>query len=187
MTPRWRAVCVTVMAIAIPNVVLGQDAPSDRPIQVGMMLGIEHFTRDMPGNNEPGLVLDVHVQLPLAQRRLAVRGDVMYHGYFVGSCVNTLGFGGGSCRSTPFGGLMSWSVDLVARLNDPRTRWSPYVLAGAGLYTNAEGGSPPTAVGVQGGFGFEVRPGKRGVVFIEWRHLNVGSIGLTPAAIGMRF
>jgi hypothetical protein len=87
--------------------------------------------------------------------------------------------------------LVTGSIDLVARLNDPATRWSPYAVFGAAV--NLTGNSDEALVryrpnhgGFQGGVGLEVRPWIT-TVFVEIRCMGVPPGGVVPMTIGMRF
>jgi hypothetical protein len=98
----------------------------------------------------------------------------------------------GGCNPNPLGSVFSWSADLIARLNDPSVRWSPYAILGAALYAYPADRShvmrsPPALAGLQTGVGFEVRIGKRTTLFGEYRHMTVGVGSVAPVTYGMRF
>ena len=139
-----------------------------------------------------GPVGGIEAQVPLDVRRLSIRADVMYSwidGYHSGC-------GGGSdpgfCGYVDtWSRLISTSLSLVARLNDPVTRWSPYVFGGIVGHITGSPDEPLRAIrtnhlGMQGGVGFEYRPGKR-TYFAELRYLGMPPGGVVPIVIGMRF
>ena len=152
------------------------------------MAGGENVTGAYVGAFKPGIVMGAEVQFPLPTRRLALRADVLYHwiweyGYV---CIET-----GCIDQGRHSHLVTGSFDLVARLNDPATRWSPYVVLGAAV--NLTGNSDEAIVsyrpnhgGFQGGVGLEVRPCKH-TYFVEIRYMGVPPGGVVPVTIGMRF
>src|ERR1019366_628902 len=100
------------------------------PVSWGVMAGGENLTGAYVGAFKPGIVMGAEVQFPLPTRRLALRADVLYHwiweyGYV---CIET-----GCIDQGRHSHLVTGSFDLVARLNDPATRWSPYVVLGAAV------------------------------------------------------
>jgi hypothetical protein len=183
-----RAALAAVAAFAT-STVAAQSAPSDRPVTFGFAPGYEIITGLFQNTriDNRGAALDLQLQVPLAPRRLALRGDVMFLGMDPQAC--PLSASRSSCGLYPLGAVISWSADVVARLNDPSKRWSPYALVGAGLYTHWASNSdpPPARAGLQGGVGFEVRPRRRSVLFAEWRYMAMGTGGVAPMTIGMRF
>ena len=87
--------------------------------------------------------------------------------------------------------VVSTTFSLVARMNDPATRWSPYVIAGVAAYLTGNTDEPlvalrPNHLGFQGGVGFEVRPSKH-TYFVELRYLGIPPGGVLPLTIGMQF
>ena len=79
----------------------------------------------------------------------------------------------------------------MARLNDPDTRWSPYLLGGVAEYLTGNSDEPlaqfrPNHFGFQGGIGFEIRPSKH-TYFVEMRYMGVPPGGVVPVLVGMRF
>ena len=80
--------------------------------------------------------------------------------------------------------VVSGSVAMVARLNGPATRWSPYILGGVAVYSyDFEDGNVralrPNHFGLQGGVGFEVRP-RTTTIFIEARYMSIPPGGVVP-------
>jgi hypothetical protein len=100
--------------------------------------------------------------------------------------------GNRDCGSSPnMSYIISGSVAMIARLNGPATRWSPYILGGVGAYSyDFEDGNikalRPNHFGLQGGVGFEVRP-RTATIFIEARYMAIPPGGVVPVTIGMRF
>jgi hypothetical protein len=187
---------VTVICLG-PRVAHAQQPTSEaaqapRPITFGFALGgeasIGAFAHD-PTNRAPAF--DLVIQVPLSPRRLTVRADVMSHGFQSSGSVVLVSSPAapGSGASLLDRGVLSWSADVVARLNDPARRWSPYALAGAALYTRSgrDAALPPTGAGLQAGAGFEVRTGRRTVLFAEYRYMAMGTGGVAPITLGMRF
>jgi opacity protein-like surface antigen len=115
----------------------------------------------------------------------------MYHALTLGDCVNVVSGGGSGGCGQPKAprDILAWSVDIRARLNDPATWWSPYVLAGGAVYGNHNSYSSIRAnhAGFQAGLGFDARFAKRTALFVEWRYLSVAPGGLAPVIVGMRF
>ena len=175
---------VTVADTALnPAAWRARDA-ADRPVRFGVMLGLERFTQARPSSdNGVGVAVDAMLQAPLPPRRLAVRGDLMYHTYIEGACTLSLP---SQCVNIPFHELLSLGASVVGRMNDPRIRWSPYVLAGIELYAT-QGREAPTPAGLQAGVGFEVRLWRSATIVAEWRAMTVGATTLMPVTFGMRF
>ncbi len=128
--------------------------------------------------NKAAWTLDAGLQVPLHERRLALRSDVMYH--WISEYYRY--------RSAH---VISWSADLVARLNDPTVRWSPYLVGGAALYWNPNKADAVTALrmhsaGFQGGIGFEFRAVTT-TMFVEYRYMQIAPGGISPVTIGVRF
>ena len=177
--------------LVLPCVAKAQDAAAAQPITWGIMAGGDNVTGGIlhatPGLIRPGIALGALVQLPLPSRRLAVRADVMFHWVMDDVC-----YGRRDCGvSSTFSYLWSGSVSMVARMNDPATRWSPYLLGGAAVYSYdfADGNIKalrPGHVGLQGGIGFEARP-RKGTIFVEVRYMDIPPGGVLPFVIGVRF
>ncbi len=169
-----------------------QEVSTDRPVQVGFLLGGEKTTGTFASGGAFGFawIAGVQAQVPLPVRRLAFRSDIAYHGYVTEHCVFAVQPGGGSsdCGNNPLRSVLSLSADLVVRLNDPKTSWSPYLLGGGAFYSgSSKVGGLPSSAGVQEGFGFEIRPARRWIVFAEWRHMGMGSGGMSAVTLGARF
>lgn len=181
-----------------------QDGPEKTRVTWGLMAAGDAITGAYRGTIVSGVAGGVLAQFPLPSRRLSVRADLVYHwvGTNGGDKVNIVRVGGSGGDGRCTGGFLcaiegSWSrviatsVSLVARLNDPVTRWSPYVLGGFAAYLTGNSDEPlhqfhPNHLGFQGGVGFEVRP-NRHAYFLEMRYLGVPPGGVVPVTIGMRF
>jgi hypothetical protein len=177
-----------VCVLVLPRVARAQDALAAVPVSWGVMAGGENVTGAYKGGFKPGIVLGGEVQFPLPTRRLALRADVMYHwiGEYDYVCIES-----GCTDQGSHSHLVTGSFDMIARLNDPVTRWSPYAILGAEV--NLTGNSDeaivsyrPNHYGFQGGVGFEVRPWIT-TVFVEIRYMGVPPGGVVPVTIGMRF
>jgi len=186
----YRCIVLAISSVASVSA-RAQDVAGDQSVAFGFMAGIENVTgtiRDAtPGIIRPGAAVGALAQFPLTSRRFAVRADVMLHWIHDDVCNGNSGCG----VSQNFSYVWSGSVDFVARLNDRATRWSPYVLAGAGAYSYdfADGNIKalhPSHVGLQGGIGFEARPA-RATIFAEIRYLNISPGGVLPVVLGVRF
>lgn len=191
--------CWSACAISAAD---GQDAPDAAHATWGIMAAGDRITGAYRGTLVSGIAGGVFAQFPLPSRHLSLRADLVYHwvGTNNGDRVNVLGGTGSDGRCT--GGLFcaiegSWSrivatsFSLVARLNDPSTRWSPYVIGGVAGYLTGNSDEPlyqfhPNHLGFQGGIGFEVRPNTH-AYFVELRYVGVPPGGLVPITIGMRF
>jgi len=165
-----------------------QDALTARSVTFGLMTGREDLVGSYRGAFKPGIVLGASAQWQLPMRRAALRGDFMYHwigerGYV---CIEQ-----GCIDQHRYSHLASASLDLVVRLKDPETRWSPYLVLGAALYRVGSAGEKiasygPSGGGLQGGVGVEVRPWKR-TVFVELRRMGLAPGAVTPLSLGVRF
>jgi hypothetical protein len=96
---------------------------------------------------------------------------------------------GCSSQGISYAYLVSGSFSVVARLNDPATRWSPYVFGGAAVYVTDPVRTDylrPNHFGVQGGAGFEFRPATH-TYFIELRYFGIPPGGVVPFVVGVRF
>jgi opacity protein-like surface antigen len=179
-----------------------QDAPDTVRATWGIIAAGDGITGAYRGTLVSGLAGGVLAQFPLPSRHLSLRADLVYHwvGTNGGDMVDILGGASGSGRCT--GGFVcsvegSWSrivatsISVVARLNEPSTRWSPYVIGGVAGYLTGNSDEPlyqfhPNHLGFQGGVGFEVRPNRHSY-FLEVRYVGVPPGGLVPITIGMRF
>jgi hypothetical protein len=181
--------CALAAATSLTGITAAaQDVAAGPPVAFGIMAGGENVTGAFRGAFKPGIVLGTAVHLPVSVRRFTVRGDVMYHWIWeYGYACNE----NGCVDQGRHSHLVTGSVDMVARLNDPATRWSPYVVVGAAV--NFTGNSDekivsyrPHQLGFQGGVGFDFRPWKT-TTFVEVRYMDVSPGGILPVTIGMRF
>lgn len=191
---RWSTWCAAACLgspFVFPAAVRAQDAAA-QPATWGFMAGGEGVTGAYRGTLSSGATLGLEAQFPLAARRLAVRADVLYHfisDYHYGCSPTSIDCG---FRSEGVGhSLFSGALGLVARLNDPATRWSPYVIGGVAAYVMGDSYGPfidmrSNHLGFQGGMGFEVRP-RDHTYFVEMRYLGIPPGGIVPVTIGMRF
>lgn len=168
-----------------------QDSITARKWSLGVLGGGLDVTGDFRTRLKNGAGLGVAAQYPLPVRHLAVRGDVMLHYIWqegLGDCVTSQP---GYCsRDYSYSHIWSVSTDLVARLNDPATRWSPYVLGGAAVYET--GGVRehisefhPSQYGLQGGVGFDLRKDDK-TLFVEIRSMRMSPGGVVLVTIGVR-
>jgi hypothetical protein len=168
------------------------------------MVGGEGVTGAYRGTFVDGVSGGLLAQFPLSSRHLSLRTDLVYHwvGTMGGDVVDAVGpvGNGGNGRCT--GGFScavegSWSrvveasASLVARLNDPATRWSPYLIGGVAGYLTGNADElltrfRPNHLGFQGGAGFEIRQ-RTHTWFVEARYVGVPPGGLVPVTIGLRF
>jgi hypothetical protein len=181
--------CAVAVASTIPcRAAVAQEVAAGRSIALGIMAGGENVTGAFRGAFKPGVVLGAAVQFPLSVRRLAVRADVTYHLIHDNHyACNEIG----CADQFTFSHLVTGSFDVVARLNVPATRWSPYVVVGGAV--NLTGNSDermasfnPNHLGLQGGIGFEARP-RKSTMFVEMRYMDVRPGGVIPVTIGLRF
>ena len=199
----FRASRVLLFAAASAiSVAHAQSSPDAAHATWGIMAAGDGITGAYRGTLVNGIAGGALAQFPLPARHLSLRADLVYHwvGTNGGDQLLILGGAGGNGRCT--GGFMcaiegSWSrivatsVSMVARLNDPSTHWSPYVLGGVAAYLTGNSDEPlyqfhPNHFGFQGGVGFEVRP-NRHTYFVEMRYVGVPPGGVVPITIGMRF
>jgi hypothetical protein len=182
-----------IVAAAVATTAFGRDAftQSVSPHTgntFGFMLGTEEVTGAIkstpPGVIHPGVAIAALGQFPVA-RQLAIRADAMFH--------DIRDDGGGSSHMSY---VISGSVAMVARLNSPEARWSPYILGGVGAYTYHFEDGRIVALrlnhfGLQGGVGFEMQPrataSRTGTIFVEARYMGIPPGGVVPLTIGMRF
>jgi hypothetical protein len=180
------AACVACMTLS------AQDVSSSRPTEWGVMIGGVGVTGAFRGHISTGVGGGLEVQIPFPPPRVALRADVMYH--TIADYRDTRGCTYvDPCADAAVGTeVLSGSVSVVARLNSPTTRWSPYIFGGVAIYHVGTANSPieinsrPNPLGFQGGVGFEVRSGKH-TYFAEMRYMGMSPGGLTPLTIGMRF
>jgi hypothetical protein len=168
-----------------------QDAAAALPATWGVVAGGVGVTGAYRGYMSSGAAAGLVAQFPLSVRRLSLRGDIMF------TWINAYGsdckFGGAGCAIQSVNGssVGSASFGLVARLNDPAIRWSPYLIAGAAAYaTGATDGEfrffRPNHLGLQGGVGFEIRPANH-TYFVEARYMGMPPGGYAPVLLGIRF
>lgn len=156
------------------------------------------------GSLEQGIAGGFVAQFPLPSRRLALRGDLIYHwiGTSGGDAVDVAYAGGGGNSGRCTGGftcavegsysrVVAGSFSLVARLNDPTVRWSPYLIGGVAGYLTGNSDElltqyRPNHLGFEGGVGFEIRPSNH-TYSIEIRYMGMPPGGFVPMTIGMRF
>ena len=129
-------------------------------------------------------------QFSLSPHWLALRADLLYLAItnYQTACrpANFCSVDGNATRVT------SGSLGVVARLNAPGARWSPYVVGGvAAHHVDKSDSFLMTTVrtnpfGWQGGFGIEVRSPKR-AFFAEMRYMTIAPGGVVPIVVGMRF
>ena len=188
----WLSMC--------PTAGHAQDSSSAQWVSWGIMAGGEGVTGAYRGTLAQGLAGGVIAQFPLPSRHLALRADLVYHwvGTMGGDVVTPMGGSSGGCTggiscsiSGSYSRIVATSLSLVARLNDPATRWSPYLIGGVAGYLTGNSDEPlmqfrPNHLGFQGGLGFEVRP-SRHTYFIEMRYMGIPPGGVVPVTIGVRF
>ncbi len=172
-----------------------QAAQSDRPVQWGFMGGGVGVTGDYRGILSTGVVGGLLVQWPMEPRHLTFRADLMYHwisDYHRG-CGHSIEGGSAFCGSVDtWSRVVSGSFSVVARLNDPKTGWSPYAIGGVAAYLTGNNDEPlvertsPSHFGFQGGVGLEWRRAKH-TTFLEIRYLTMGPAGLYPVTMGWRW
>jgi hypothetical protein len=196
-----RALSVVLFAVVVPHAARAQDATAERPATWGIIAGGVGVTGAYRGTLAEGVSGGFVAQFPLPSRHLALRGDLMYNwiGTGIGDRVTVAGVGGGGGGC---GGIVcaiegSWSrivaagFSMVAKLNDPARRWSPYLIGGVAGYLTGNSDEPliqfrPNHLGFQGGAGFEFRP-RMHTYFVEMRYLGMPPGGVVPVTVGMRF
>jgi len=197
---RWSTLCATVWLGCLllnPNSARAQDVVTPLPVTWGIVAGGDGVTGAYRGKLEEGVVGGLVAQLPLAYRHFTLRADLMYH--WIGTSnldrvtvANGEGCNGILCTiSGSWSRIVSGSLGVMARLNDPNTRWSPYLLGGVAGYLTGNSDEPlaqyrPNHLGFQGGVGFEFRPSKH-TYFVEMRYMGVPPGGVAPVMVGMRF
>ena len=189
-----RALLVCCIGVLAPlSTVAAQDATQDLRASWGIMAGGVSVTGGFNGLLTAGPVGGIEGQVPLDVRRLSLRADIMY------SWIDSYHSGcGGSGGDSGFCGyvdtwsrLISTSFSLVARLNDPVVRWSPYLFGGIVGHITGSPDEPlrnirTNRLGMQGGVGFEYRPAKH-TWFAEVRYLGMPPGGVVPFVVGVRF
>jgi hypothetical protein len=173
------------VVIGVVDTAEAHESASAQSASWGIMAGGEGVTGAYRGTFASSAALGLLAQFPLRSRRLAFRADGMLHWLNdAHSCPP------GYCVSISPSSVVSASVSMVARMNDPAIRWSPYAFGGvAGYIIGQQGeitGFRPNHVGFQGGIGFEGRPDKH-TYFIEMRYMGIPPGGVVPVVIGMRF
>ena len=188
-----------ILAAALHGAALSAQEPATagQPPTWGIIAGGDGVTGGYRGFLSQGIVGGLVAQFPLEARHISLRTDVLYH--WIGTsgmdrvtsgqsqgCAGILCAIGGSWSR-----IISASFSVVARLNGPDTRWSPYVMGGVAGYLTGAPDEPlqqerPNHLGFQGGVGFEVRPAHR-TYFVEMRYLGMPPGGVVPVTIGMRF
>jgi hypothetical protein len=188
-----RALLVCCIGVLAPlSTLTAQDGSSDLRASWGIMAGAVSVTGGFSGALTGGPVGGIEGQVPLEARHLSLRADIMYSWIdtYHSGCGNSIE--GGFCGYVDtWSRLISGSFSLVARLNDPAKRWSPYVFGGVAAYLTGNSDEPltylrPNHFGFQGGVGFDVRPNKH-TYFVEAHYLGVAPGGFIPVVIGMRF
>jgi hypothetical protein len=170
-------------------VALAQGTVDDRPNTWGVVAGLENFTGAFAGGLYPGLVLGALAHLPLAVPRLALRTDINLHVFDSYHEICNLSFPGTCAHQFDPGFVVSGALGLIARLNDPSVRWSPYLLGGVAAYLNDGQHFSYLGTGhfgLEGGLGFDYRSSKR-TYFVEMRYLWMPPGGVVPVTVGMRF
>ena len=167
--------------------------PPDVPMSWGWSLGGENVTGAFARSGQflPGFAVGALVQFPLPSRHLALRVDGMYNAIIKNDVTCTFGTPNRCFRQGDYKQLVTLGVDMVARLNDPQVRWSPYVVGGVGINIpsgNTKGAFefPPNHGGLQGGVGFEYRL-RRATSFVEARYIGLPPGGLAVWNFGVRY
>ena len=162
------------------------------PISWGWSLGGENVTGAYArsGNYSPGFVVGAQVQFPLPSRRLALRLEGAYHSIAENDYACLLTIPDRCVKQGDYSHVVTLGFDLVARLNDPQIRWSPYLLGGMGINVAGSPAESPydfrQTHGVQGGAGFEFRL-HRATTFVEARYVGLQPGGLTVWSFGFRY
>jgi hypothetical protein len=152
----------------------------------GIFAGEESATGAF-SNLQPAFAIGALAQSPLSGRtvgRVWLRTDVIFSPIGNNPC-------GSHCDSVnPYSFLASASFSLIARLNDPAVRWSPYAIVGATGYIAESlpgiGTTKPAPFGAEGGIGFEIRLSQR-TIFAEARYMTISPGGVVPVSVGVRF
>jgi len=130
-----------------------QQATETQPVTWGIMAAGDGITGAYRGTLVSGIAGGVLAQVPLPSRHLSVRADLVYHwvGTNGGDQVDVLTSSSRNGRCT--GGFLcsvegAWSrvvatsISIVARLNDPSTSWSPYLIGGVAGYLTGNSDEP---------------------------------------------
>jgi hypothetical protein len=177
----------TIVACAlIASLCLASSPARAQAITWGIFAGEESATGAF-SNLQPGFAIGALAQSPLTTRsagRLWLRTDVMFASIGNNPC-------GSHCDAIfPYSFLMSASFSMIARLNGPAVRWSPYAILGATAYVAESlphlGLTKPSPFGAEGGLGFEVRLPQH-TLFVEARYMTISPGGVVPVAVGIRF
>jgi hypothetical protein len=170
-----------------------QDTSNERPVSIGVMIGANKLAGSYDSAFKTGVVLGVDALFPLPARRLAIRADVLYH---------NIGEHNVICLNSPIGPcsdqgtsshLITTSADLLLHLNDPASRWSPYVLVGAAYYVTGASSAEklkafdPQQAGYQVGIGTDVHSSTSAIFFVEIRYMSMPPGGVVPLTVGLRF
>jgi opacity protein-like surface antigen len=189
---RFLAACAISMSVWVwGNPAHAQDAPASRPIEFGLMAGGVGVTGQFRGRISSGPSGGVEAQVSLPPHWLALRADLQY--LAITNYQTPCGGRPGDCsvdgNATR---VVSGGVGVVARLNAPDARWTPYVVGGIAMYRvdKSDSGRMTTVrtnpFGWQGGLGIEVRSSKH-VFFSEARYMTIAPGGVVPIVVGMRF
>jgi hypothetical protein len=181
-----RALLVCCIGVLAPlSAGRAQDASSELHPSLGIMVGRDDMTGAYSGGFKAGFTVGAVAQFPTSSRRLSVRTDAMVH--LIG--VNDEVCDERGCADQGLSAVLgSATLSVVARLNDPVTRWSPYVMVGPAVYLGDATFESLRAnhFGLQGGAGFEMRS-DRHTYFIEARYLGMPPGGVVPVVLGVRF
>ncbi len=177
----------TLVACAVIALMcLSSSAAGAQGITWGLFAGEESATGAF-SNLQPAFAIGALAQSALSARtvgRVWLRTDVMFSPIGNNPC-------GSNCDAIfPYSFLASASFSLVARLNDPAVRWSPYAIVGATGYIAESlphiGTLKAAPFGAEGGVGFEVRLSQR-TIFAEARYMTISPGGVVPVSVGVRF
>ena len=196
--PRFTRVVLATAICCAAHAAHAQSASDERPFYIGILGGAEVPTGTYSGGSSHQVagLFGLELLFPVPESHLAARADVAFH-QFTGAtgmngtnCVYTAQVpGGNACDTNPIHGMVTLGGSIAARLFDRDAFASPYVMAGfavRGAINGVNAQSSPTG-GLQYGIGLEGRPGNRAIVFVEWRHIEMGSGGYSAVLIGARF
>lgn len=193
-----------VCVLVLPRSGVAQEVADQAHASWGAMTGGVGVTGTFRGFLEEGVTGGALALVPLPSRHLSLRADLLYNwiGTGRGDMVDVVTPGGrannGRCDvgitcliESGWSRIVSASVSVVARVNGPSTRWSPYAFGGVAGYLTGNSDEPLAQIranhlGFQGGVGFEVRP-MINTYFVEMRYLGIPPGGVLPITIGMRF
>ncbi len=174
-----------LLGIGIAGSAANGQTASPSPLSLGFGVGGGALVGYKSGGASVGFGIEAQYQLPSPY--FALRGDIAHQSFAQGSCVQVVSSSPAGNVCNPPQSILSWSLDLVARLA-PRNRWSPYLLVGGALYTVPTNGAvTPGHAGFQGGLGIEARAWTRTFFFFESRYMAIAPGGLIPVTFGMRF